>query len=134
MNKVSKASRESYDEKIWAEVENKFQISIRNDIKDFFVANNGGYPVKDVITFDNGEYEVRAFLSLDRSDSNYCIEKPLNYFLSNTKSRIIPIAIDSGDNYYCVNNETGKVYYWRASSDSYFLTSNSIEEFVLLFK
>lgn len=30
--------------------------------------------------------------------------------MDNTKGKIIPIGVDSGDNYFCVNNETGKVY------------------------
>ncbi len=79
------------------------------------------------------EYEIRAFLSLDENDENYCIEKPLSYFLTKTKAKIIPIALDSGDNYYCVNNESGKVYFWSSDTDSYYLISENIEEFVNLF-
>lgn len=93
---------------IWTETENKYQIKIRQDIQQFLTANSGGFPIKDIIIVDGEEYEVRVFLSLDSNDKNYYIEKPLNYFLENTKGKIVPIGIDSGDNYYCVNNENGK--------------------------
>ena len=102
---------------IWTETENKYQIKIRQDIQQFLTANSGGFPIKDIIIVDGEEYEVRVFLSLDSNDKNYYIEKPLNYFLENTKGKIVPIGIDSGDNYYCVNNENGKVYYWSAGEN-----------------
>lgn len=133
MKSISTECRTSYDESIWSETEKQFDISIREDIKSFLKANNGGYPVKDVILSDGIEYEIRAFLSLDKSDEQYCIEKPLCYFLKRTKARIIPIALDSGDNYYCINNESGKVYYWSANSNDYYLISDCLESFISLF-
>ena len=55
------------------------------------------------------------------------------FFRKNTTGKIVPIGIDSGDNYYCVNNETGKVYYWCASENTYFCISNSLSDFIALF-
>ena len=133
MNIISTECRTKYNENIWNEVEQKYDIFIRTDIKDFFKFNNGGYPINDIIISDEIEYEIRAFLSLDENDENYCIEKTLSYFLTKTKAKIIPIALDSGDNYYCVNNESGKVYFWSSDTDSYYLISENIEEFVNLF-
>ena len=118
---------------IWTETENKYQIKIRQDIQQFLTANSGGFPIKDIIIVDGEEYEVRVFLSLDSNDKNYYIEKPLNYFLENTKGKIVPIGIDSGDNYYCVNNENGKVYYWSAGDNQYYCISESLEVFILKF-
>ena len=118
---------------IWTETENKYQIKIRQDIQQFLTANSGGFPIKDIIIVDGEEYEVRVFLSLDSNDKNYYIEKPLNYFLENTKGKIVPIGIDSGDNYYCVNNENGKVYYWSAGENQYYCISESLEAFILQF-
>ena len=80
------------------------------------------------------EYEVRIFLSLDAQDQYYYIKKPLLDFLQRTKGRIIPIGIDSGDNYYCVNNETGKVYYWSMELDEYYCIAENLEMFVSLFE
>ena len=118
---------------IWTETENKYQIKIRQDIQQFLTANSGGFPIKDIIIVDGEEYEVRVFLSLDSNDKNYYIEKPLNYFLENTKGKIVPIGIDSGDNYYCVNNENAKVYYWSAGENQYYCISESLEAFILKF-
>lgn len=134
MNTISINTKDVYNEAIWAAVERKYGIVIRSDIKDFLKLNNGGYPQKDIIVVEGREYEVRVFLSLDKNDENYCIEKPLEYFLNRTKGKIVPIAIDSGDNYYCVNNETGKVYYWHANSDSYYLIAESLGVFIVLFE
>jgi len=132
MNSISTNCRNNISG-ILADVAKKRSIVVRADIKEFLEKNSGGYPVKDIITFDGEEYEVRVFLSLDPSDSNYYIEKPLNFFLDKTKGKIVPIGIDSGDNYYCVNNETGKVYYWSASSDQYYCLAQSLDEFVKAF-
>lgn len=112
----------------------KRNIIVRAEIIEFLEKNSGGYPVKDVVTFDGEEYEVRVFLSLDASDINFYIEKPLSFFLDNTKGKIIPIGIDSGDNYYCVNNETGRVYYWSASDDQYYCLAESLDVFVKAFE
>lgn len=133
MKTISTECKTSYNENIWNETEKKFDICIRKDIKSFFESNNGGYPIKDIIIADGIEYEIRTFLSLDKADENYCIEKPMYYFLEQTKSRIIPLGLDSGDNYYCVNNENGKVYYWSANNNSYYVISESLESFVQLF-
>jgi len=119
---------------VFTEAEAKYSIQIRDDIKAFLTANSGGYPVRDLIEVDGEEYEVRVFLSLDRANKNYYIEKPLAFFLDNTKGKIVPIGVDSGDNYYCVNNETGKVYHWSAGDNQYYCIGKSIEEFASLFE
>ena len=133
MKCVSKNSRTVFEKNIFSTAEKKYSIDIRGDIKEFIKINAGGWPIKEIITFDGDEYEVRAFLSADLSDKNYCIEKPMDYFLNKTKGKIVPVAVDSGDNYYCVNNETGKVYYWRASEDLYYCIADNIEEFSAYF-
>lgn len=51
-------------------------------------------------------------MSLDVSDVNDYIKKPMDFFLKKTKGKMVPNGLDSGNNYYCVNNGTGKVYYW----------------------
>lgn len=134
MKSISTNVKSNVDNAIFAEAEKKYSITIRKDIKDFVAANAGGYPAKDVIEAEGEEYEVRVFLSLDPGDNNYSITKPLDFFLNKTKAKIVPIGIDSGDNYYCVNNETGKVYYWGASEDSYYCIAETIEKFVSLFE
>ena len=134
MKSISTNVNSNVDNSIFAEAEKKYSITIRKEIKDFVQGNAGGYPAKDVIEASGDEYEVRVFLSLDPEDKYYCITKPLDFFLNKTKAKIIPIGIDSGDNYYCVNNETGKVYYWGSSEDSYYCIADTIDNFISLFE
>ena len=134
MKCISENRKLNINKKIFEDAEKTYSITIRSEIKDFLGENSGGYPVKDIIVSDGEEYEVRVFMSLDESDKNYYILKPIDYFLKKTKGKIIPIGIDSGDNYYCVNSETGKVYYWSAGEDSYYCIAETIDEFVSLFE
>ena len=133
MKCISENRKLNINKKIFEDAEKTYSITIRSEIKDFLEENSGGYPVKDIIVSDGEEYEVRVFMSLDESDKNYYILKPIDYFLKKTKGKIIPIGIDSGDNYYCVNNENGKVYYWSAGEDSYYCIAETIADFISLF-
>ena len=133
MKCISNNCKLNINKKVFEVAEKEYSVSIRKEIKDFLEKNSGGYPVKDIIVSDGEEYEVRVFLSLDSADENYYIQKPMDYFLEKTKGKIVPIGLDSGDNYYCVNNETGKVYYWRAGEDSYYCIAESIMDFIEVF-
>lgn len=133
MKCISKECDKNIDVNIFSDAEKAFAINLREDIKSFLIENSGGYPIKDIIVSDGEDYEVRVFLSLDDANEYYSIKKPLDFFMKNTKGKIVPIGIDSGDNYYCVNNENGKVYYWCASENSYFCISDSLSDFIKLF-
>ena len=133
MKCISVNGRMRYDGDIFSSAEQKYAIRIRDDIKEFIEKNAGGDPVKDIIVCKGEEYEVRTFLSADKTDEDYCIEEPMDYFLGRTKARIVPVAVDPGDNYYCVNNETGKVYYWSANLDEYFILAEELDSFSMLF-
>ena len=124
MKSISTNCKSNYSNVLY-DVANDNDIVIRQDIIDFLKMNSGGYPINDVVKFNGEEYEIRVFLSLDDSDANYYIKKPLEYFLKNTKGKIVPIGIDSGDNYYCVNNETGKVYFWSSGENQYYYRRDS---------
>lgn len=133
MKCIIKNNKTKCEERIFEKLEKKYSILIRDDIKEFIMTNSGGYPIKDLINVDGEEYEIRVFLSANREDKNYYIEQPMNYFLEKTNAKIIPIGIDSGDNYYCVNNETGKVYYWSSNDNKYFYLTLNLDEFSDLF-
>ncbi len=133
MKSIIKGNKRCFDEKIFSNAEKVYSITIRENIKTFIKTNGGGYPQKDIFTVDGDEYEIRVFLSADLNDENFCIEKPIKYFLDRTKGKVIPIGIDSGDNYYCVNNETGKVYFWSAGENQYYCISETLEKLVELF-
>lgn len=134
MKRISVNPKKNTDTNIWVEVEKNFNIVVCKDIKDFLAVNAGGYPTRNIILVQGEEYEVRVFLSLDEQDQYYYIKKPLLDFLQRTKGKIIPIGIDSSDNYYCVNNETGKVYYWSMELDEYYCIAENLEKFVSLFE
>lgn len=134
MNCISKESDKNINVNAFSDVEKAYSVILREDIKAFLVENSGGYPIKHIIVSGGDEYEVRVFLSLDDLNEYYNIKKPLAYFMKQTGGKIVPIGIDSGDNYYCVNNETGKVYYWSAGENSYFCISDSLSDFVKLFE
>lgn len=133
MKCISKECDKNINVNIFSDAEKAFAINLREDIKSFLIENSGGFPIKDIIVSDGEDYEVRVFLSLDDANEYYSIKKPLDFFMKNTKGKIVPIGIDSGDNYYCVNNKTGKVYYWCASENSYFCISASLSDFIKLF-
>ena len=133
MKSISTDSHDQIGGGIWPQVEHDFNITVRDDIKEFLSLNSGGHPQNSIIIANGEEYEVRVFLSLDSQNKYYFIERPMMTFLRNTKGKIIPIGIDSGDNYYCVNNETGKVYYWSMSQDEYYFVSDNLEMFCQLF-
>ncbi len=121
------------DNEFFEKIAEQYSVKVRDEIRNFLTLNSGGYPIKDVILVDGEEYEVRVFLSLNTNNSSYSIEKPLQYFMEKTENKIIPIGIDSGDNYYCVNNEDGKVYYWSSEQDNYYCIADSLQTFILMF-
>ena len=130
--KISTKTSKEINKEVFENARCKYTIAIPTVLIDFLSDNSDGKPKKKYIEVDGETYCVRRFLSLD-PNSEYYIEKPLDYFLSKTKKRIIPIGVDEGSNYYCMNIENGKVYFWASEEDKYFAIANSIEEFYKLF-
>lgn len=129
MKSICENTQKQDNHLVWDMLENRYSVIVLPQIKEFMALNGGRRPKQRVISIDGQDYRIRVFLSLDPSNPYYYIEKPLESFLSQTSHKIIPIGIDSGDNYYCVNNETGKVYYWSANLDEYFCISDSLDSF-----
>lgn len=130
--KISKNTSTKSNNEVFEKAKCKYAIAIPTPLIDFLCDNNGGKPIKKYIQVEDESYTVRTFLSLDPK-SEYFIEKPMEYFLDNTKKRIIPFGIDESSNYFCFNLENGKIYYWCAESDKYYLISKNIDEFCQLF-
>lgn len=129
MIKVVEKSDKKIDVSIWKELEEKYDIKIIQSIKDFIEANSGGDPVKSMINTQNGLHEVRKVLSLTRDSKYYSIVKYADQFLKDTHGKIIPVAVDSGGNYFCVNNETGRVYFWFEEDGLYYQVADDLNEF-----
>lgn len=113
---------------VFDRAEKHFNISIRQDIKDFVKAGTsalkiGYFTVKNVI------YEIRAYLVCNAIGAIYDIERPMYYLLAHTDKTMIPVGFDSGNNYFCINNKTGQVYFWNIEENTYNLLAESIDEF-----
>lgn len=114
---------------IFDEMQNKYNISFPNEMLEFFKKNNGGSPYKKEFMVDDMEYEVRCFLSFNGEDYN-AIQKPLDSFQKETKGKIVPVAKDSGDSYFCLNIENEKVYYWDKDENLYYKIADTFETFI----
>lgn len=129
MNKIVKKNEDKIDLTIWKDLEKKYDIRIIQPIKDFIETNSGGDPAKSMINTQNGPHEVRKILSLTRTSKYYSIAKYADQFLNDTHGKIVPVAVDSGGNYFCVNNETGKVYFWFEEDGLYYQVADDLNEF-----
>lgn len=107
----------------------KYNIIFPEGFKSFFKENNGGIPKKTTITVSGTEYSIRCFLSFNEGEYN-SIGKPLAWFQEKTNGKIIPIAKDDADNYYCLNVETGKIYFFDNDDDLYYYISETFPEFI----
>lgn len=117
------------DELAIEKLEDKFDLDFSSDFKEFFILNNGGIPLNSKFMYENKEYEVRCFLSFNNDEYN-SIKKPLSSFQEETNGKIVPFAKDSGDNYYCLNIENQKVYYWSRDEELYYCLAEAFSEFI----
>ncbi len=131
MGKKCRSVSEIADKAIINSYEEQYKIEFPKEMIDFFDENNGGIPLKKEIVVDGEEYEIRCFLSFNDNEYN-SIKKSLETFQNNTKGKIIPIAKDSGDNYFCLNVENKKVYYWDHEDNKYYRLAESFNEFISL--
>lgn len=111
------------------QMEESYNVRFPSMMKLFFEKNNGGIPSKKDF-FSNGmEYEIRCFLSFNEGEYN-SIRKPLDFFQKETKGKVIPLAKDSADNYFCMNLETEKIYFWDKDDNLYYNIADNFEEFI----
>ena len=109
--------------------EDKYDLDLDKSFKDFFKENNGGNPKKRSFEIGSDEYEVRCFLSFNDDEYN-SIRKPLQSFQDETHGKIFPFAKDSGDSYFCLNVESGAVYYWSVDDEKYYKLTDTFDDFV----
>lgn len=133
MNKICSTIKTIDDVSIFNKIEKQYGIEIPESVKEFFILNNAGIPYSREICVQGREYEIRYFLSFNESDHNE-IFKALESFQKETKGKIIPLAKDSADNYYCQNLENDKIYYWDKEDGLYYKLSDSFCEFIDLIK
>lgn len=117
---------------VFEKLEKKYGFKFDENIKSFFKENNGGIPEQNTIKVNGKEYEVRCFLSFNSGEYN-SIDMPMDSFQKETHGKIIPIAKDSGDNYYCIHTENEKVYYWDKDENLYYNLADSFMAFLEYF-
>lgn len=110
-------------------IEKKYNIPFSDDFIHFFLENNGGIPKKNIIMINETEYEIRCFLSFNDNEYN-SIAAPLASFWEETHGKVIPIAKDSSDCYYCINIQNGKIYFWNKYDNLYYCISESFLDFL----
>lgn len=125
---IEKSELDSFE--IFKELEYRYNINISEEYIQFIKNYNGGIPVKNIINIQYEEYEIRYFVSYNINDYNY-IGEAFGWFLQETKKKMIPIAKDSGDSYYCYGIDSGEIFYWDREINSYkiiFKTINELEK------
>lgn len=115
----------------WKQLHDKYnnKYKINKSIMNFITKYSGKRPQNDLITVNGEQYEIKTFFSLNPNDVYRYIGRCMTSFIEKTKCKYIPIAIDSGDNYYCADNSTGKVYYWNSDMYELHPIADSIKEF-----
>lgn len=110
-------------------IENKYGIKFPAEMVEFFGLNNGGTPDHRYFFAEEEEFELRSFLSFNEGEHN-SIHKPLEYFQKNTKGKIVPLGYDSFDNYFCLNVETGIIYFFDHEDELYYRIFDSFSELI----
>lgn len=112
-------------------LEDRYRIDLPREMKIFLKENNGGIPEKYCFEVNGEEYEIRCFLSFNKEEYN-SIYLPAESFQKETNGKIIPFAKDSADNYYCINTENLKIYFWSSEENLYYCLVKNFSEFVEL--
>ncbi len=117
------------DKTLIERVTDRSNIDLPQSVTAFFEKNNGGIPLKKEFSVGDDEYEVRCFLSFNEGDHN-AIKAPLGSFQKETNGKIFPLAKDSGDNYFCLNLENKKIYYWDKDENLYYNIAEDFAAFI----
>ena len=118
--------------------ENKHNITLPQDYRDFLLEYNGGYPLTGTykISEEIGESILNIFYGIGSMYDN--LEKKFDIFDEILDIGFIPIADDPSGNQICIgiNQEYfGQIYHWAHDEEQdgmknmYFL-ANNIDEFL----
>jgi len=92
------------------DLEKKYNIKIAPSIRSFINEfSNKNFSV--YIKIGKDEYEVRGVFSVSSSEGYAgLLDKVIKSILTESNNKFIPVAIDSGSNYYCVDMSGSNVY------------------------
>lgn len=117
MNKLSKEAPALAEADLTA-IEGKVGFPLPAELRAHYGKHNGGVPERRYFVDDRGtEYEIRQLLSMthpafpgdvlfETSYENLVVKKGL------IPKSLVPFARDSGDDFYCIDRETGGVVYY----------------------
>ncbi len=100
----------------------KFNIRMPRDYKQFLLNINGGAPDKYWVPFeDDGDY-ISHFYGIHDGDNWLKLEHAVKDFAEAEPIRFIPVAISNGGNYFImrINGENrGKIYFWDHDEEDF---------------
>ena len=105
-------------DEVLAELEQKLQVRLPQQYKEFLRKYNGGKPVPNVFAIKGNPYDSRGMIQhfLGVSEGNYRdILKQATVFRDRVPSDLLPVARDPGGSLIClaVSGENyGKIYFW----------------------
>ena len=129
-------------------VEAKLSISFPDSFKALYLKGNGGIPNNAIwsdMESEWEEHEIRDFLPLVYA---YEHSEPMDGWVEShwaektLPTNLIPFATDWGDNFFCINRDDGKIYYFIRDVWSEYLSvednleinarflSNSFDDFI----
>lgn len=104
------------------EVTANLGVTLPQDYAQFLLDTNGGYPVNTVVPLPKKKQaEVQYFLAMKSKNAHANLEKAAGRMKGRIPEALLPIAINSGGDYYCLGIEgerTGKVYLWRHDTEA----------------
>jgi cell wall assembly regulator SMI1 len=126
-------------------LEQKLEVLLPQDYRDFLFLHNGGHPEKDCYTSidDRMSSDLDRFFSYYEGDNCINILKEKMRFKDRIPKCFLPIAHDSGSNKICIGingSEYGKVYFWdfdqavpygeEPTYDNMYLLANNFTDFI----
>lgn len=132
-------------------IEDRLDICLPIEYRDFLLTNNGGRPRPDIFRFEkaSGRYGtscVHWFLKVDNGEYNNFQSYFETYKVERQRlpDELIPVANDPGGNLICIavsGDCTGAVYFWDHDTEcddgevptyeNVFLIANTFKEFLI---
>ena len=113
---VIEDSKGKISEEIIAKYEQKWDVKLPSEYKEFLLKYNGGYPSPDAFAIKEIEDEstVDRFLSIDAGPHSN-LDKYVNTYSGRIPKDLFPIAHDPGGNLICIGikgKNIRKIFFW----------------------
>lgn len=98
------------------EVENRFGFKFPQDVRDFYLATNGGRPEKDRFVYGDQMCTIHEFLPIKHRKKSLTLEATLLRVRSLLPDHLFPFAVDPGGDYFCFSTadaDCGAIYFYR---------------------